>query len=112
MEIKKPTEAYNELVKVLKERLNNECSQGLNDLMPEYGKHLGSDYFDCDTGRQQISYFDRSEEEALQEAQYEMLLGLDESYFEKFVEQYDIQDKVQEFVYALCCNLCKEALKC
>lgn len=95
------TKAYKELREELQKALNDSSTPEINALMPEYGEGLEEDYFNEDTGRQEIYKFNRTEEEAIKEAQQELLYGLGQPRFKELFYDGSLAIKAEEFLLAL-----------
>lgn len=92
------TKAYKELREELQKALNDSSTPEINAFMPEYGEGLESDYFDCDSGSQKTYKFNRTEEEAVKEAQHELLYGLGVTRLKDLFFEGELSNKVEEFL--------------
>lgn len=102
------TRAYKELREELKKALNDSSTPEINAFMPDYGEGLESDYFDCDSGSQKIYKFNRTEEEAIKEAQQILLYGNGVKYLDELFLEGTMRNKVVDFLTALA----KEIVEC
>lgn len=98
--------ALDELKQELKNQLNDSSNPTISAIMPEYGE-LESDYAD-DIGNQQICRFNRSEKDALEMAQEQLLYGNAKRYFKELFYDGALAIKAEEFLL----ELAKEIVEC
>lgn len=104
---KETKQAFKALLEATKQALNNTETPEIERLMPEYGKHLWTDEKD-DNGNICVHYFDRSEDEAIYEAQYNLLNGDDDNSLDEFFCESSLRPLMVEFMRCVA----KEAMKC
>lgn len=108
---KETKQAFKALLEATKQALNNTETPEIKRLMPEYGEHLWTEEKDCDENGNWFlvdHYFDRSEDEALYEAQYNLLNGDDEDSLDEFFCESRLRPLMVEFMRCVA----KEAVKC
>ena len=101
-------EAYKELREELQRALNDTSNPTISEFLPEYGEGLEEDYCDEETGRQKIRKFNRTEEEAIKEAQQTLLYGNGVKYLDELFLEGTMRNKVVDFLTALA----KEIVEC
>lgn len=97
------TKLYKELREEIKKQLNDPDTPEINEFMPEVGTFL-TDEWDCtDNGRWYRRYSSTTvtEEDAVKEAQNELLNGLGVARLDEFFLEGTMRNKVVEFLTAL-----------
>ena len=102
--------ALRELLKTVKSNLNNPDNPYINHLMPEVGtfKKKKKDVDDAGNWGFRKSYITVREDDALKEAQNELLNGVGKIHFEDFIFETDIREKLYDFML----ELCRECAEC
>ena len=103
-------QAFKALLDATKKALNDTETPEIADLMPSYGEHLWTDETD-ENGNQQIRFFDRSEEEALYEAQYNLLNGCANGE-DELLDEFFCESKLRPLMVEFMRCVAKEACKC
>ena len=109
--MKKSTKkALRELLETVKSNLNNPDNPYINQLMPEVGTFETEDKDVDDAGNWGFrkSYITVREDDALKEAQDELLNGLGQVFFDEFLFETEIRNKLSDFMRMVC----KELIKC
>lgn len=107
-------QAFRALLDATKQALNDTETPEIADLMPEYGKKLWTEEKDCDENGNWFfvnHYFDRSEDEAIYEAQYNLLNGCangEDALLDEFFCESSLRPLMVEFMRCVA----KEAVKC
>lgn len=106
---KQTKKAFRELLNATKESLNNTEDSYINHFMPETGVYETEDKDVDENGNWgfRTSRVRVTEEDALYEAQSELLSKDNQSWFEDFLFEGDLRDKMLSFMR----ELCKEYVK-
>lgn len=101
---KETKQAFKALLEAMKADLNNTENREISALLPEYGELWTDDY---DEGHCVITRFKRTEDEAIEMAQDELLNGKYDDLFQDFIVESRIRPLMLDFMREVAREVCK-----
>lgn len=96
--------AFKVMLDALRQDLNNTETPEINKLLPEYGELWTDDY---DEGHCVITRFKRTEDEAVEMAQDELLNGKYDDMFQDFIVESRLLPLMLDFMREVAREVCK-----